>query len=70
MCNCLQSVRISWNILIIYLPITRDIFSGRDPYMIDADACVHSPHDLKQLQTPEMYCFATFNILTSHYYEL
>jgi hypothetical protein len=27
------------------------ILSGRDPYVIDADACVYSPHDLT-LYTP------------------
>jgi hypothetical protein len=30
-------------------------------------ACVQSPHDLKQLTSPEVCCFTTFNILTSHY---
>lgn len=44
--------------------------TGRDLFLIDPDACVQSPHDLKLPQTPEVYCFTTFNILTLHYCEL
>ena len=44
--------------------------TGPDPHMIATDACVHSPHDLTLRQTPELYCFTTFNILTTHYCKL
>jgi hypothetical protein len=43
--------------LFLYIYSSTQYFSGRDPYEINSDACVHSPHDLNQLYTPEVYWF-------------